>query len=66
VPTPVDAAYQRRRLLTLAFGDVRDVALAGAGDVADFVAFYTDWVARGRDEGEFEATARELGGDAPG
>ena len=65
VPTPVDAAYQRRRLLTLAFGDVRDVALAGAGDVADFVAFYTDWVARGRDEEEFEATARELGGEAP-
>jgi hypothetical protein len=63
-PNPVDAAYQRRRLLTLAFGDISDVPLAGAGDLDDFLAFYTDWVARGRSEEEFEAAARELRGDA--
>ena len=63
VANPVDAAYTRRRLLTLAFGDINDVPLAGAGDVADFVAFYTEWVAHGRPEDDFEAAATELRGD---
>jgi len=60
VPNPVDAAYQRRRLLTLAFGDVSDVPLAGAGDVADFVDFYRDWVARGKPEEEFQEAVEAL------
>jgi hypothetical protein len=63
VANPVDAAYTRRRLLTLAFGDINDVPLAGAGDVEDFVAFYTEWVAHGRPEDDFEAAAAELRGD---
>ena len=63
VANPVDAAYTRRRLLTLAFGDINDVPLAGAGDVEDFVAFYTEWVAHGRPEEDFEAAAAELRGD---
>ena len=63
VGNPVDAAYTRRRLLTLAFGDINDVPLAGAGDVEDFVAFYTEWVAHGRPEEDFEAAAAELRGD---
>jgi hypothetical protein len=63
VANPVDAAYTRRRLLTMAFGDINDVALAGAGDVADFVAFYTEWVAHGRPEEDFAGAARELRGD---
>jgi hypothetical protein len=63
VVNPVDAAYQRRRLLTLAFGDVNDVPLAGAGDVEEFVAFYNDWVARGRPEEEFQAAVHDLRGD---
>ena len=63
VANPVDAAYTRRRLLTLAFGDINDVPLAGAGDVEDFVAFYTEWVAHGRPEEDFEAAAVELRGD---
>lgn len=63
VANPVDAAYQRRRLLTLAFGDVSDVPLAGSGDIEAFVAFYTDWVARGRPEDEFEQAAEELRGE---
>lgn len=65
VANPVDAAYQRRRLLTLAFGDVRDVPLAGTGDLDDFIAFYTGWVAHGRPEEDFEAAAAELRGDDP-
>ncbi|MPZ71904.1 MAG: hypothetical protein GEU74_01525 [Nitriliruptorales bacterium] len=65
VTNPVDAAYTRRRLLTVAFGDVNDVPLAGMGDVADFVAFYTEWVAHGRPEDDFEAAAAELRGDDP-
>ena len=63
VANPVDAAYQRRRLLTMAFGEVRDVPLAGAGDVADWADFYRDWAARGKPEDEFEALASELRGD---
>lgn len=63
VANPVDAAYQRRRLLTIAFGDVSDVPLAGAGDLEAFVAFYTDWVNRGRPEEEFQRAAEELRGD---
>lgn len=63
VSNPVDAAYQRRRLLTLAFGDVSDVPLAGAGDVEDFIAFYEGWVRAGRPEDDFQAAARELRGD---
>ncbi|MDQ3539030.1 MAG: hypothetical protein M3415_09590 [Actinomycetota bacterium] len=63
VVNPVDAAYTRRRLLTMAFGDINDVALAGAGDVADFIAFYTEWVAHGRPEDDFAAAAAELRGD---
>jgi hypothetical protein len=63
VANPVDAAYTRRRLLTLAFGDVKDVPLAGAGDVEDFIAFYEGWVAHGRPEEDFEDAARELRGD---
>jgi hypothetical protein len=63
VEDPVDAAYQRRRLLTLAFGDIADVPLAGAGDIADFLAFYRGWVAAGRPESDFEDAARELRGD---
>lgn len=63
VANPVDAAYQRRRLLSLAFGDVSDVPLAGAGDLEAFVDFYADWVNRGRPEDEFERAARELRGD---
>jgi hypothetical protein len=63
VRNPVDAAYIRRRLLTLAFGDINDVPLAGAGDVADFVEFYADWVAHGRDEEALEAAAQQLRGD---
>jgi hypothetical protein len=60
VANPVDAAHQRRRLLTLAFGDVRDVPLAGAGDVATFVEFYRDWVAAGRSEDDFRRAAEAL------
>ncbi len=63
VANPVDAAYTRRRLLTQAFGDINDVPLAGAGDVDDFVAFYTEWVAHGRPEEDFEAAAAQLRGD---
>lgn len=63
VPNPVDAAHTRRRLLTMAFGDINDVPLAGAGDVADFVAFYTEWVAHGRPEDDFADAAAELRGD---
>ena len=63
VANPVDAAFTRRRLLTLAFGDINDVPLAGAGDVEDFVVFYTEWVAHGRPEEDFEAAAAELRGD---
>jgi hypothetical protein len=63
VENPVDAARERRRLLTLAFGDISDVPLAGAGDLAHFLDFYTAWVARGRPEDEFEAAAEELRGD---
>ncbi|MBA2529232.1 MAG: hypothetical protein H0V19_04605, partial [Euzebyales bacterium] len=62
VANPVDAARTRRRLLTMAFGDINDVPLAGAGDVEDFLAFYTEWVAHGRPEADFEDAARELGG----
>ena len=65
VTNPVDAAYTRRRLLTLAFGDINDVPLAGAGEVADFVEFYRDWVEHGRDEEVFEAAAAALRGDEP-
>jgi hypothetical protein len=63
VANPVDAAYTRRRLLTLAFGDINDVPLAGAGDLEDFIAFYDGWVAAGRPEDDFEDAARELRGD---
>ena len=63
VANPVDAAFTRRRLLTMAFGDINDVPLAGAGDVADFVSFYTEWVAHGRPEDDFEDAAAELRGD---
>lgn len=63
VATPVDAAYTRRRLLTLAFGDVNDVPLAGAGDLPDFIAFYDEWVAHGRPEEALADAARELRGD---
>jgi len=63
VANPVDAAYTRRRLLTMAFGDINDVPLAGAGDLEDFVAFYSEWVAHGRPEDDFEAAAAELRGD---
>lgn len=63
IANPVDAAYTRRRLLTMAFGDVRDVRLAGAGDVADFVTFYRDWTASGRREEDMEEAARALRGD---
>jgi hypothetical protein len=62
VANPVDAAYQRRRLLEQAFGDVRDVPLAGAGDLENFISFYEDWVAAGRSEEQFEAAARALRG----
>ena len=65
VANPVDAAYTRRRLLTLAFGDINDVPLAGAGDIEDFIAFYSEWVAHGRPEEDFEAAAEELRGDEP-
>lgn len=65
VRNPVDAAYIRRRLLTLAFGDINDVPLAGAGDVADFVDFYAEWVAHGRPEEQLEAAAKQLRGDEP-
>lgn len=63
VANPVDAAYTRRRLLTLAFGDINDVPLAGAGDVADFIEFYREWTAAGRPEDVFEDMARTLRGD---
>jgi hypothetical protein len=63
VANPVDAAYIRRRLLTLAFGDINDVPLAGAGDLDDFIAFYDGWVAAGRPEDDFADAARELSGD---
>lgn len=66
VANPVDAAYQRRRLLTQAFGDVSDVPLAGAGDVEAFAEFYTDWVARGKPEEEFQQAVEELRGDQDG
>jgi hypothetical protein len=65
VANPVDAAYTRRRLLTMAFGDVRDVPLAGQGDLDAFVAFYTEWVAHGRPEEALEEVAAELRGDDP-
>jgi hypothetical protein len=60
---PLDAAMVRRRLLTMAFGDVRDVPLAGQGDLDAFVAFYTEWVAHGRPEEALEEVAAELRGD---
>jgi len=63
VPNPVDAAFQRRRLLTLAFGDIKDVPLAGAGDLDAFLEFYREWVARGRPEEDFQDMARELRGE---
>ena len=63
ITNPVDAARTRRRLLTLAFGDIADVPLAGAGDVEDFLAFYTGWVEHGRPEESLEDAARELRGD---
>lgn len=63
VVNPVDAARTRRRLLTLAFGDIADVPLAGAGDVEDFLAFYRGWVEHGRPEESLEDAARELRGD---
>jgi hypothetical protein len=63
VANPVDAAYTRRRLLTLAFGDINDVPLAGAGDLDDFLAFYDGWVTAGRPEDDFADAARELRGD---
>lgn len=63
VANPVDAAYQRRRLLELAFGDVSDVPLAGADDLEAFVEFYNEWVAHGRPEDEFQRAAEELRGD---
>jgi hypothetical protein len=63
VANPVDAAFQRRRLLTLAFGDVNDLRLAGAGDLEDFIAFYNGWVAHGRPEEDFQDAARELAGE---
>jgi hypothetical protein len=66
VANPVDAAYTRRRLLTLAFGDINDVPLAGAGDLEDFIAFYDGWVAAGRPEDDFADAARELRGDDDG
>lgn len=62
VANPVDAAYQRRRLLTLAFGDVNDVPLAGAGDVETFVSFYESWVAAGRSEEDFQRAVDDLRG----
>ncbi len=65
VANPVDAAYTRRRLLTLAYGDVNDVPLAGAGDIEDFLAFYDGWVAAGRPEDDFLDAARDLRGDGP-
>jgi hypothetical protein len=65
VANPVDAAYTRRRLLTMAFGDINDVPLAGAGDLADFIAFYEGWVGAGRPEDDFADAARELRGDEP-
>lgn len=68
VANPVDAAYTRRRLLTLAFGDINDVPLAGSEGLDDFLAFYEGWVAAGRPEDDFLDAARELRGDdaAPG
>jgi hypothetical protein len=63
VINPVDAARTRRRLLTLAFGDISDVPLAGAGDLDDFLAFYRGWVEHGRPEEALEDAARELRGD---
>jgi len=65
VANPVDAAFQRRRLLTLAFGDISDVPLAGAGDLDDFIAFYTEWTAHGQPEEAFEEMVEELRGDSP-
>lgn len=62
VANPVDAAYQRRRLLTQAFGDVNDVPLAGAGDVETFVSFYESWVAAGRLEEDFQRAVEDLRG----
>jgi|GEM_PF-2568019 len=64
VTNPVDAAFQRRRLLTLAFGDISDVPLAGAGDLEDFIAFYEGWVAAGKPEDDFADAARELRADS--
>lgn len=63
VATPVDAAMVRRRLLSEAFGDINDVPLAGASDPADFIAFYNDWVAGGRDPDAFAAAVQQLRGD---
>lgn len=66
VANPVDAAYQRRRLITLAFGDISDVPLAGAGDLEDFIAFYDEWTAHGQPEEALQEMAEELRGDDPG
>ncbi|MGI8574448.1 MAG: hypothetical protein ACR2MA_03705 [Egibacteraceae bacterium] len=63
VTDPVDAAATRRRLLTMAFGDINDVPLAGAGGMDDFLAFYAGWVDHGRPEEALEEVARELRGD---
>ncbi|QBI21655.1 hypothetical protein ER308_20180 [Egibacter rhizosphaerae] len=65
VSNPLDAALARRRLLTLAFGDINDVPLAGTDGLDDFLAFYEGWVAAGRPEEDFEDAARELRGDDP-
>ena len=65
VANPVDAAYQRRRLLTQAFGDISDVPLAGAGDLEDFIVFYEEWTAHGQPEEAFEEMIEELRGDLP-
>jgi hypothetical protein len=66
VANPVDAAYQRRRLLTRAFGDISDVPLAGAGDLDDFLAFYDEWSAHGQPEEAFDEMVEELRGDSEG
>jgi len=63
VANPVDAAYQRRRLLTLAFGEITDVPLAGAGDLDDFIVFYNEWSAHGQPEEALQEMAEELRGD---
>ena len=52
-----------RRVDVVEGGDAAGMGLNEAGDLDAFLAFYTEWVAHGRPEEDFQAMARELRGD---